>query len=271
MHVNVPSNVDRAIEQLSININPIEFSRLLGIEPFDWQRELLLSEDPRCLCNCSRQSGKSEVASIMALHTALTKPGSLIVMVAPSLRQSSLLFRRTYDHWRDLGKPYGAEIETALSLVLGNHSKIYAVPSGRDGSNIRGFSNVSMLVIDEMSRCTDALITAVRPFLARSMGRLIGISTPNGRRGQFYELFEKGGDAYRRWLVTAYDVGIDPTFLETERSALGESFFSAEYLCSFNALETAVFDWDDVEAASTDVTEEFHALDYKMKFTAKPV
>jgi hypothetical protein len=262
---NTTAQIEHAIHELSTSINPIKFARLLGIEPDDWQRELLLSQDSRILCNCSRQAGKDEVASILALHHALTNPGAMVVCVAPSLRQSGLLYKRIYNHWRDLGKPIAAEIETALTLQLANRSRIYAVPSGKNGSNIRGFAAVSLLIINEMSRCSDALITSVRPYLAVSGGRLIGLSTPAGKRGAFYDLWVNGGDAYRRFKITAYDVPRIPhEFLIEERKALGEYHFASEYLCEFNSLESSVFDYDDIQAS---VSNEVQALDFRLDLT----
>ncbi len=40
------------------------------------------------------QSGKSETSAIGALHEPLTKPGALILVLSPTLRQSGLLFKR---------------------------------------------------------------------------------------------------------------------------------------------------------------------------------
>jgi len=251
--------------RVSAALNPVKFARLLGIEPDPWQAELLMSQDSRILCNCSRQAGKDEVACILALHHALNNPGAVVICVAPSLRQSGLMYRRIYNYYRDLGKPVAAEIETALTLHLANRSKIYAVPSGRDGSNIRGFAAVSLLIINEMSRCSDNLIASVRPFLAVSGGRLIGLSTPAGKRGAFFELWMNGGSAYRRFKVTGYDVPRIPReFLAEERKALGEYHFAAEYLCEFNALESSVFDYEDIQNA---ISDEVQALDFKVDLT----
>jgi hypothetical protein len=52
----------------------VEFAASLGIAPDPWQRDLLRSDAARVLMNCCRQSGKSTLAAILALHLALTAP-----------------------------------------------------------------------------------------------------------------------------------------------------------------------------------------------------
>ena len=51
--------------------DPIAFARLLNIEPDPWQCDLLTSTEERIIINCSRQSGKSTIVAILALHHAL--------------------------------------------------------------------------------------------------------------------------------------------------------------------------------------------------------
>ena len=56
---------------------------------------------------------------------------------------------------------------------------------------MRGFSGVSLLIIDEAARVPDDLYYAVRPMLTVSQGRLILLSTPHGRQGFFFEAWTK--------------------------------------------------------------------------------
>src|ERR1700749_918306 len=76
----------------------IRFAQSVGLQPDPWQREVLGAESKRMILNCSRQAGKSTVASVLALFVAVTRPGSLVLLVSPSLRQSSELFRKI-THW----------------------------------------------------------------------------------------------------------------------------------------------------------------------------
>src|SRR5262249_31641140 len=66
---------------------------LAGLSADPWQSRFLRSPPPRTLALCSRQSGKSTAAAALALWTALCRPGSLTLLLSPTLRQSGELFR----------------------------------------------------------------------------------------------------------------------------------------------------------------------------------
>jgi hypothetical protein len=69
----------------------------------EWQRQVLRSKAKRRLLLASRQSGKSQTCAILALHKALYSPGSLVLCIAPALRQSTELTHKVYSAYRDLG------------------------------------------------------------------------------------------------------------------------------------------------------------------------
>src|SRR5262245_29438076 len=62
-----------------------------GLPPDPWQAECLRATRHQLLL-CSRQSGKSQAAAGLALRTALAQPGSLTLLLSPTLRQSGELF-----------------------------------------------------------------------------------------------------------------------------------------------------------------------------------
>ena len=62
--------------------------------PDAWQRDLLRSDSPRLPLNCARQSGKSTMAAILALHRALYFSGSLMVMLAPAYARAKNFLRK---------------------------------------------------------------------------------------------------------------------------------------------------------------------------------
>ena len=100
-------------------LDRVSFARALGLEPDPWQEDLLRSTSDRVLLNCCRQSGKSTMTGIIALHRALYHPGSLILCLAPALRQSQELFGKVLGFYRDLDRPIPAQAERKLSLELG--------------------------------------------------------------------------------------------------------------------------------------------------------
>jgi hypothetical protein len=217
----------------------VELMRKLGLEPDPWQIEVLEGGHPRLLLNCCRQAGKSTAVALLGLAEAVFVPGSKVLLLSRSHRQSTELFRIITGFYRRLGAPL-RERQTAEELQLENHSRIVCLPCREE--TIRGYSHVSLLVIDEAARVPDDLYRAVRPMLAVSGGRLICLSTPYGKRGFFYEAWARGGDDWHRIEVSADRIPrIRPEFLAQERRGLGESWYRQEYLCSFEALEGLVY------------------------------
>src|SRR5215212_1705992 len=109
---------------LRLALDRVAFAEKLGVIPDEWQRDLLRSTSDRVLLNCSRQSGKSTMSAVIALHCALYYPGSLVLCLAPTLRQSQELFAKVVGFYRDLVRPVAAQGERKLSLELKNKSRI---------------------------------------------------------------------------------------------------------------------------------------------------
>jgi hypothetical protein len=234
-------------DDIRLALDRVAFSGALGIHPDGWQEDLLRSHSERILLNCSRQSGKSTMSAVIALHRALYHPGSLILCLAPALRQSQELFAKIAGFYRDLGRPVSPIGERKLSLELENGSRIITLPGTE--KTIRGFSGVSLLIVDEAARVEDELYFALRPMLAVSGGTLIMLSTPYGQRGVFYQEWTSGDSReWQRFRVSADQVPrISPEFLSEERRALGSRWFEQEYLCMFGELEGAVFSRDAID------------------------
>src|SRR5215212_1353041 len=237
-------------QDLALALDRSEFAQALGVEPDPWQEDLLRSSSDRVLLNCSRQSGKSTVSAIIALHRALYHPGSLVLALAPALRQSQELFGKVAGFYRDLGRPVAPQGERKLSLELENSSRIITLPGSE--KTIRGFSDAALLLVDEASRVDDGLYYAIRPMLAVSGGSLMMLSTPYGRRGVFYEEWT-GGEAWERYEVPASQCPrISEEFLEEEQADLPPFIFRQEYECCFVETEDQVFTTDMIDRAVTD-------------------
>jgi hypothetical protein len=228
--------------------DPVELFRAIAGEPDAWQAAVLASNAWRLLLLCCRQAGKSSVSAVLATHRALAVPGSLVLLVSPSLRQSGELFRKCLEAYSAAGRPVSADAETRLQLELANGSRIISLP-GKEAT-IRGYSGVDLLLVDEASRVPDELMASVRPMLAVSRGRLVALSTPWGRRGHFFEAWEHGGTDWERFEVNAHQCPrISASFLEAERRALGDLAFRSEYLVEFADTEDQAFRSEDIDAA----------------------
>jgi hypothetical protein len=236
-------------------LGAVEFVRTkLNLEPDARQTEVLASQASRGILNCTRQWGKSTVSAAKAVHRAYTKPGSLVLVASPSARQSAEFLRKMSGMAARLDiKPRG-DGYNEMSLLFPNDSRIVGVPGSE--STVRGFSSVSLMMIDEASRVEDAMYKSLRPMLAVAGGDLWLMSTPNGKRGFFYEVWEHGGDKWARIGVPATECPrIPKEFLEEERSQLGASWFRQEYLCEFVDNGQAIFGRELVESALDDDVE----------------
>ena len=234
---------------LELALDRVAFAEALGLDPDPWQRDLLRSSSDRVILNCSRQSGKSTMTAVITLHRALYHPGSLILCLAPALRQSQELFGKVLGFYRDLGRPVSPQAERKLSLELENGSRIVTLPGTE--KTIRGFSGTALLVLDEAARVADELYFAVKPMLAVSGGALMMMSTPYGKRGVFFEEWT-GAGGWERYEVPADKCPrITEEFLEEERASLPPWVCRQEYECSFEETEDQVFTTDLIDRAVT--------------------
>src|SRR6516165_5072360 len=167
-----------------LRADPVNLLTAAGMAADPWQAAVLRSAADRIILLAARQAGKSSVSAALAVRTALLEAGAPVLLLSPSQRQSAELFRKVLDLYGALGRPVPAIRETALQLELANGSRVLSLP-GTEGT-VRGFSKVSLLVIDEAARVSDPLYFAVRPMLAVSRGRLVALSTPFGQRGWFH-------------------------------------------------------------------------------------
>jgi hypothetical protein len=224
------------------------FARRAGLELDPWQADLLRSDARQMILLCSRQSGKSTVTSVLALHEAIYNAPALVLLLSPSLRQSQELFAKIKASYDALVDAPRATQETALQLRFDSGSRIVALPG--KAPTVRGFSGAALLVIDEASWVTDDLYQAVRPMIAVSGGRLALLSTPFGKRGFFHHEWTEGGPDWHRAKVTAYQCPrMSKEWLDAERERIGDWWFKQEYLCEFLETLDQVFAYDDIQRA----------------------
>jgi len=231
-------------------VDPACLAEAIGMDPDEWQLRALRSTHLRQLYNCCRQSGKSVTAAVKAVHVAVYEPGSLVLLLSPSQRQSTELFLKVTTTYKALGRPVPSNQESATTLVLANGSRVVSLP-GTEGTT-RGYSSVRLLIVDEAARVPDDVLAATRPQLAVSGGQMIALSTPAGPNGWWARAWEDAGAEYERYRVPAADVPrITPEFLASELALLGPHAFSAEYECAFVAGSFTLFDEADLQAMFT--------------------
>jgi hypothetical protein len=240
------------VRALAHAIDPVSWARdALGFNAEAWQGRVLRSLAPRVALNCSRQAGKSTIAAALALHTAQHRPGSLVLVAAPSLRQSSELYRKVHAFIAHLAAPPELAEQNASTITLANGSRLVCIPTSE--ATLRGFSAPTLVILDEASRIEDEAVEAIRPMLANGRGRMLMMSTPNGQRGAFFEAWTTQRIDWEWHEVPATQIPrISPAFLEQERRAMGPRVFAREYECAFTETDGALFELDQIAACMTD-------------------
>lgn len=237
--------------------DPSQLMRDAGFQPDPWQSQFLSTAEQFNLMLCARQVGKSLTVSMLALHTLLTQPGKLTIIVAQRQDQAGELLRKTVTAFYKIGSPLPVLRSGTTHFELVNGARILALPG--EERAMHG-PTANLLIIDEAARVPDAVFNAASPQLSASKGRLVALSTAFAKSGWFYREWAEGV-GYRRWSITARECPRHtPEFLESERRRMGDMFFEMTYLNVFGDDIMAVFSTDDIRrAVNADVCGLFDA------------
>lgn len=215
--------------------------RVLDFRADPWQQQLLRSTAPQLILNCGRQVGKSTVIAMLGVHDAIFHDDSLVLLIAPTQRQSIELARKCLDVLQRIEpvEQLDEDAKTSISLSR-NRSRIVALP-GHDPKNIRGFSAPRLIIFDEAAFAANAVYDALLPMLAASPeGRIALLSTPYLKLGFFHDIWH-GTGTWERFEVPSSDCPrISKEWLEA-RKAENPLNFSREYECQWSGADEGLF------------------------------
>ena len=206
---------------------------VLKIRPFKYQVKILEDENKRILMVCGRGVGKTTVLAIKALWNAFVKPEYEVLIVAPTLRQSrimyetirKLIYKNKYIHRK-------ANV-TLHETRFDNESVIRIVPVGEKGDIARGF-HPDMLIFDEAAFMPDEAILAIEPSVLPKDGIIIYSSTPYGMNNRFYELYRLHRNDWSVYQIPSWECPLAKAdFLEEMRKSMPEVHFMQEYGAQF--------------------------------------
>ena len=231
-------------------LSPLEVADRSGIEPDPWQSAFLARTGNALLC-CGRQTGKTTTVALRATHQAVAVAGTTTIITAPTLRQSQLLYAKVRAFHTALGAVVPRMVEeSALRFTLSNGSQVVAVPG--DGRGIRGYT-ANLVLIDEAARTHDDTFAAVAPMVATTGGPIVALSTPHGRRGFFFALWDSEDPAWARTMITSPESPrISAAWLAEQKRNLPSYQFRQEFLCAFVQTDDAYFDADAIARAFDD-------------------
>lgn len=271
-----------------------EFALQCGLTLDEKQRELIRSTSRRVIGCTSRQWGKSTAAAIIGardawydrMHPDARKvlgngAHSLTLIVSPTQRQSDECFTklRQYlaakivDATEQIVEaaeqapqysrvPGSARIDKSpavkswqvRSLQLQNGARVVSLPGAPE--TIRGYSSVTRAIIDEAAFVDQSLIGAIRPMLLISRGSMLLLSTPNGKQGEFYDIFTSTSDDWHRIEVPWWEnPRVNPQDLEVDRNELPAWLFEQEYECKFRERLGAAFREAEIQQSLVDGEE----------------
>jgi hypothetical protein len=228
----------------------------LDFTPDPWQAKLLRSTARQCILNCGRQTGKSTTVAAIALHTAIYKAGALVLIIAPSQRQSRELFLKVQTFLECLEPPEPTEEETKLTLTLRNSSRIVSLP-GDNPRTVRGYSAPSLIIEDEAAFVSDDTFDGLLPMLAASPeGRIVLMSTPYVSAGHFYATWNCDGDWERYEQPTSQCPRVTAEWLE-QRQRDNPLRYAREYECQFGSPDDSLFSPEMIDRM---ITNDFEPL-----------
>lgn len=279
--------------------NIIEFSKKftivhpdLGkhqIKVRDYQERILkmLEKNRFGLVLSGRQSGKTTVVTIYALHNLCFKNDQRVLIVANKEDTAIEILKRIRMAYEGLPNHLKPGIvnysKTSIDLENGSSCTI----SSTSSSSGRGTS-VNVLIIDEMAfvdaHVMDEFWSSVYPIISSSKtAKIFSISTPNKKGNLFHDLYEgstKTGEEWNGWAsekVTWTDVpGRDEAWKQDQIKRMGKdgvNKFRQEFNCEFlDDNDSVGSSEDEILELSKHVREPLFVSekeDYKMWATVK--
>jgi len=238
------SLADSAIEKIDYRkMSPDEFARqILHIKPFPYQTNLLLDGSKRLVACMGRQSGKTSVIAMRAIHFAYTSDKATVLITSPSMRQSMIMFDRisTFVHsTKTLEQEVTRETRTVIQLK--NRSRIIALPCSEN--LLRGYT-ADMIICDEAGFMPEKTITnVIFPMLSTTSGHAIFLSTPWGKDHFFYRAFMNPKYSAHKVKSSQCPL-ITSEFLEEQRLNMTAEAYKMEFEAEFVEAQNCFFSQD---------------------------
>jgi len=180
----------------------------LNLHPFPYQDIVLNDKSNRVIICSSRQVGKTWAVIIRALHYTIYHPNSVVLVFSRSLDQAKRVIREMkklihagneYFN-RATSKQIGNKAawmfpeeldnkrpNNTTQISFKNGSTIHSLPST---PSARGYP-AHMVIVDEAAFVDEEVFeTVIEPTVRFTGGSIFLISTPNGQKGFFYDLFD---------------------------------------------------------------------------------
>ncbi len=196
-----------------------------------WQKEILAIENKDICIVSGRQCGKTTVVSLLAARAALRKPNQFILIGSGILDQAHHLFRKIKDYVFEKHEKQVVGRTTLNFMQFKNGSKILCVPIGDTGDSMRGYT-ANLIIIDEAAIVPDRAWDAIEPVISVAKGKVILLSTPQGKKGFFWKAF-KNPDFFTKQISARDCPRHTKEFLDRKQAEKSAVAFATEYLGEF--------------------------------------
>ena len=188
---------------------------------------------------------------------AATKQNGLSLCVSTGARAASELVKKCIQMAEAVKMLSNGLLDYSASadcVKFSNGSRVLSLPSGNP-SALRGYSAQAIL-LDECAfiERPDDVFAAIAPTLTRDPdAELIVASTPAGKSGFFWKLWNEAGDDWYKQRTTIDDAvaqGLEVDIAELEKLVGDQEVFDIEYRCKFadswsSMIDLRLLDWYD--------------------------
>lgn len=221
-------------------LTPSEFAKFyFDFEPYPYQKEALDYSGKNEQFVWGRQTGKSTITSIKALYHALTNDNVTVLVLAPTQRQSSRLFKKTKNFITissqklpQLKLTEMIERETQTLFEFSNGSELLSLPIGEDGANIRGFT-AFRVIVDECGEIKKSDIwSSINPMTMTTGGGQTLIGTFRGTDNRFYDIYKDPKRfGFKTFRATSFDnPNADKSQINQDRETMSLAMWNQEYM-----------------------------------------
>ena len=187
--------------------------KILGITPLRYQAGFLEDDSDKILVVGGRQIGKSTMLALKAIWTAFIKPNEDILILAPTFRQSKIVYERIMEMIGRTEFLFKRTVKFNLEETkFDNSSVIRCLTAGNSGEYVRGFS-ATVIIFDEASLIPDQVFMALEPAMAVRGSQLIMSGTPYGKRGYFYNEWANN-EISKKWSTYRIPTNKNPHLLQ---------------------------------------------------------
>lgn len=206
----------------------------MSFKLYPYQQRWINDTSRMKICLKARQIGMSTAMCFEALKIATTRRSNILIL-STTERQSMEIVDRIQSLLDVFKKVVDLKLvrESRSEIMFPNRSKIISLPASP--SSVRGYSGHVFLDEFAFHKDSKAIWTAMLPIISKGYSVRV-VSTPAGRSGKFYELWESAEEmGFSRHKIDIYDAIKDGLKIDLElfRRSMDPDSFAQEFECQF--------------------------------------